>query len=95
MATKPVFFLDGSDMRGGDGKFMNHSCHPNVKVNPNYVTTLLSPVSTPAGSVRLTTIALIQPSRYAYGRSAAYYNATATSQRIESCCSITNVPRAF
>ena len=62
----PVFCVDGSDLRAGDGKFINHSCHHNVLVDPFYSASLSPHVSrggsdSPALSG---VIAMIYPVRY-------------------------------
>lgn len=62
----PTFYIDGSDMRAGDGKFINHTCNPNVEVDCNYIRTDLPPDPTRSGSPvpQQTTTALIQPTWY-------------------------------
>lgn len=63
----PKYFeLDGSDMRAGDGKFINHSCDPNVYLDANYHSTRLppSPSSQETQVIQRCVYALIQPSRY-------------------------------
>ena len=57
--------LDGCDMRAGDGKFINCSCHPNVWLDLGYRTSIVHPGAVEEDHSFVAIINLITPMRYA------------------------------